>query len=72
MKKSSEKKSTPIKSKQPNKDKASSISKPEDLKLVSKSQGGKVLKTKDSLVNQFLKRWWYALPKWPPEDYDVR
>jgi hypothetical protein len=23
-----------------------------------------------NLVYQLLKRWWYALPKWPPENYD--
>lgn len=29
-----------------------------------------ILKPKSSLVYQILKRWWYALPKWPPENYD--
>jgi len=29
-----------------------------------------VLKTKDSLVKDILKRWWYVLPDWPPKDFD--
>ncbi len=41
-------------------------------KEVKKETSGKVLKTKGSLVNQLLRRWWYALPKWPPEDFDPR
>ncbi len=41
-------------------------------KQVKKEISGKVLKTKGSLVNQLLRRWWYALPKWPPEDFDPR
>ena len=24
------------------------------------------------LVDEFAKRWWYALPQWPPEDYDYQ
>lgn len=34
--------------------------------------GGVIKKksTSDALVAQFLKRWWYALPPWPPVDYD--
>lgn len=35
------------------------------------SKSKKVLKPVSSLVNQLLKRWWYALPMWPPEDYDI-
>ena len=31
----------------------------------------KVLKPKGSLVYELLQRWWYALPPWPPENYDV-
>ena len=27
-------------------------------------------KTKSILVYQLLKRWWYVLPKWPPDNYD--
>eukprot|EP00922_Rhytidocystis_sp_ex-Travisia-forbesii_P006998 GHVS01010230.1.p1 GENE.GHVS01010230.1~~GHVS01010230.1.p1 ORF type:complete len:431 (-),score=96.47 GHVS01010230.1:200-1492(-) len=27
---------------------------------------------KQNLVAQFLKRWWFALPPWPPVDYDFR
>ncbi|OEH73574.1 hypothetical protein cyc_06705 [Cyclospora cayetanensis] len=26
--------------------------------------------SKDRLVAQFLRRWWYAWPQWPPEDFD--
>jgi hypothetical protein len=22
-------------------------------------------------VTNFLKRWWYAVPHWPPKDYDI-
>lgn len=45
----------------------------EELKKVSKSaSSSKVLKTKNSLVSQLLKRWWFALPKWPPENFDPR
>ena len=29
-----------------------------------------IMKPKSSLVYQILRRWWYALPKWPPENYD--
>ena len=29
------------------------------------------LKPKGILVNELLKRWWYALPPWPPENYDT-
>jgi len=25
----------------------------------------------DKLVNELLCRWWYALPPWPPENYDI-
>ncbi len=39
---------------------------------VKKEKSGKILKTKGTLVNQLLRRWWYALPKWPPEDFDPR
>jgi hypothetical protein len=41
-------------------------------KEIKKESSGKVLKTKSTLVNQLLRRWWYALPKWPPEDFDPR
>ena len=30
-----------------------------------------VLKPKGKLVYELLERWWYALPSWPPENYDV-
>ena len=29
------------------------------------------LKPKGILVNELLKRWWYALPAWPPENFDT-
>jgi len=25
---------------------------------------------KEHLVEEFATRWWYALPKWPPVNYD--
>jgi len=25
---------------------------------------------KDHCVDEFAKRWWYALPEWPPADFD--
>lgn len=31
----------------------------------------KVLKTKDSLIYQLLKRWWYAIEEWPPSNYNA-
>ena len=30
-----------------------------------------ILKRKKYYVYQLLQRWWYALPKWPPDDLDV-
>lgn len=59
------KKSTPVKKSTPIKKESANVN-------ISKSTSGKVLKTKSSLVNQLLRRWWYALPKWPPEDFDPR
>ena len=29
------------------------------------------LKPKGALVNDLLRRWWYALPAWPPENFDT-
>ena len=50
---------------------SSSNHKASSSKSKFKSSGDKkVLKTKSSLVFQILKRWWYALPKWPPENYN--
>lgn len=60
-----------VEKKSPIKEKSQNV----ELKKVSKSRdssSGKVLKTKHSLVSQLLKRWWYALPKWPPENFDTR
>ena len=31
----------------------------------------KSLKPKGNLVMDILKRWWYVLPEWPPENYDT-
>ena len=39
-------------------------------KKEEKKNTNKILKPKSILVYQLLKRWWYALPKWPPENYD--
>lgn len=62
-----------IKKKIPMKIKEEEKSSKVELKKVSKSSSSpKVLKTKNSLVSQLLKRWWYALPKWPPEEFDPR
>ena len=30
-----------------------------------------ILKRKKYYVNQLLQRWWYALPKWPPDNFDT-
>jgi hypothetical protein len=37
----------------------------------SSSNKKRLLKPKGSLVYEVLERWWYALPHWPPENYDV-
>lgn len=29
-------------------------------------------KPKDALIYDVLKRWWYALPDWPPANYDYQ
>ena len=36
-----------------------------------KSNKRTILKRKKYYVHQLLQRWWYALPKWPPENLDV-
>jgi hypothetical protein len=46
------------------------------IKKVKKESGSSstkktVLKPKGVLVLELLTRWWYALPEWPPENYDV-
>ena len=62
-----------IKKKIPMKIKEEEKSSKVELKKISRSIASpKVLKTKNSLVSQLLTRWWYALPKWPPEDFDPR
>eukprot|EP00331_Platyophrya_macrostoma_P031970 CAMPEP_0176439036 /NCGR_PEP_ID=MMETSP0127-20121128/19682_1 /TAXON_ID=938130 /ORGANISM="Platyophrya macrostoma, Strain WH" /LENGTH=266 /DNA_ID=CAMNT_0017823185 /DNA_START=15 /DNA_END=815 /DNA_ORIENTATION=+ len=64
-KKPAAKKKTPTKKKEtPKKSKPAKDSK-------SKSQSSsQPLKTKNSLVYDVLKRWWYVMPDWPPKDYD--
>lgn len=39
-------------------------------KRESKEEPKKVVKKKDVLVYDVLKRWWYALPEWPPAGHD--
>lgn len=40
-------------------------------KSVSKNSGEKLLlKPKDSLIKGILRRWWYCMEDWPPENYD--
>jgi hypothetical protein len=41
-------------------------------KKISETQTStkKILKPKSSLVNQVLRRWWYALDEWPPKNYN--
>ena len=44
-----------------------SFKKVSDISSVKKTS----LKPKGILVNELLKRWWYALPPWPPENFDT-
>ena len=37
----------------------------------NKSNKITILKRKEVYVNQLLQRWWYALPPWPPENYNT-
>lgn len=67
--KSSAKKSTPKPDSAPIKKIISKDSSSTANAFKAKEKNGKVLKTKDSLVSQLLKRWWYALPEWPAKDY---
>ena len=39
--------------------------------LSSSKQKSIILKPKGILVYELLERWWYALPEWPPNNYDV-
>ena len=39
--------------------------------LSSTNQKCIILKPKGNLVYELLERWWYALPDWPPDNYDV-
>lgn len=45
-----------------------SINKHKKENIIKKSKN---LDKKSELVNDILIRWWYALPKWPPENYDT-
>ena len=50
----------------------SSTHKTTPKKKVTSSSTKKIsLKPKGYLVYELLKRWWYALPQWPPENYDT-
>ena len=51
-------------SKRPNgsKVKASSTTRGEEHKVSYRNR--------EDLVNELAKRWWYAMPEWPPEVYD--
>ena len=40
-------------------------------KRVIKTSSKKIKNNQSNLVNELLCRWWYALPQWPPEDYDI-
>ena len=53
--------------------KVKSSAKPKKEKKEKENLSSKktILKPKGSLVNDLLKRWWYALPSWPPENYDT-
>ena len=41
------------------------------VSIYKKSNKRTILKRKRYYVHQLLQRWWYALPKWPPENLDV-
>ena len=45
-----------------------------ELKNVINYRGNKrtIIKRKKYYIYQLLQRWWYALPKWPPDDYDTK
>ena len=40
------------------------------VNFYKKSNKRTILKRKKYFVHQLLQRWWYALPPWPPHDYD--
>ena len=53
------------------KEKKTPTKKKETPKKQEKSKSSsQPLKTKNSLVYDVLKRWWYVMPDWPPKDYD--
>ena len=41
-----------------------------EKKISSNNSNGKILKPKDSLIYQLLKRWWYAIEEWPSRDFN--
>ena len=41
------------------------------VKFYKKSNKRTILKRKKYYVHQLLQRWWYALPPWPPDNYDT-
>ena len=41
------------------------------VNLYKKSNKRTILKRKKYYVHQLLQRWWYALPKWPPDNLDI-
>ena len=30
------------------------------------------LKTREGMVQEVAKRWWYVMPEWPPRDFDYQ
>ena len=41
------------------------------INFYKKSNKKTILKRKEYYVHQLLQRWWYALPPWPPNNYDT-
>lgn len=33
---------------------------------------GANMNSKNDLVEEFSKRWWYSMPEWPPKDFDYK
>jgi len=52
-----------------NKKSSNNIEKTEKRQSTNNSNT-KILKPKDSLIYQVLKRWWYAIEDWPPTDFN--
>jgi hypothetical protein len=68
---SSSKHSKKIKSKPKPKQKIKKSEKKEKKETEKNTPKKISLKPKGNLVYDILKRWWYALPDWPPENYDT-